>query len=491
MVNARHSRLVVSGTHSGVGKTSVALALAAALSRRGLKVRPFKVGPDYLDPTYLERASGSTCYNLDGWMLGEAYVRALFDRAGGNADLALIEGVMGLFDGADPAGSAGSTAEIARWLDAPVLLVVDAQGAARSLAALVRGFASFDPRIRLAGVIANRVGSERHSRVLDESFRAERLPPLLGAIPRGAFPELPRRHLGLVTADPQSLPRTTLDALADALERYVDLPRLLCLTGHDRKRPNRPDYRPASGTRPRVSVGIAWDEAFHFYYPDNLEALEAAGCCLVRFSPLRDRKLPLDLHGLYLGGGYPESHARQLAENRGMRASIRAFAACGRPLYAECGGLIYLSQNLFTLDGESHPMLGILPGSTRMRDRRKHLRYVELTLLADSVFGSRGDRFRGHEYHYSELTDDPAAADGWRNVYRVAPASKSGPTAVGPREASPPFTDLESGGFQRENILASYVHTHFASRPDAAMRFARRCETSGAHLENREMNHAE
>jgi cobyrinic acid a,c-diamide synthase len=461
MVNPICPRIVVAGTHSGVGKTSVALALAASLSRRGLRVRPFKIGPDYLDPSYLQRASGCTCYNLDGWMSGKAYVQALFDRTSRGSDLALIEGVMGLFDGADPVHLAGSTAEVAEWLDAPVLLVVDAHGSARSLAAVVHGFVSFDDRIRVAGVIANRVGSERHAQSLRQSFHTERLPPLLGTIPRGAFPELPRRHLGLVTADQDSLPESTLDALADALERWVDLSQLLALVGYD---PSRQDRAPAeingTGCR-RVRVGIAWDQAFHFYYQDNLEALESAGCAVIRFSPLHDEALPPDLSGLYLGGGYPECHAQRLAENHAMLASIRAFAGSGRPIYAECGGLMYLSRGIVTLDAQRHAMLGIVPCWTRMLDHRKHLGYVEFTLRSDSVLGARGDRFRGHEYHYSELLRDPTAVRGWRDVYQTRP---------------PRGSTFESGGFQRGNILASYIHAHFASRPQAAMKFADLCE---------------
>ncbi|MDD5304847.1 MAG: cobyrinate a,c-diamide synthase, partial [Elusimicrobia bacterium] len=280
-------RLVIAGTQSGVGKTSLTLGLVAALARRGLRVQTFKVGPDYLDPTYLALASGRPCYNLDGWMMGLDYARQLFGRVGAEADVALIEGVMGLFDGADPAGLDGSTAEIALALDAPVALVANAHGAGRSFAATVHGFATFLPGLRLAGVIANRTGSERHAEWLRASLGGASLPPLLGAVQRGALPELPSRHLGLVTADATRLTRDLLNRLADAVEAAVCVDRVLEAARAASPLPRA--EKPANeSARPTVRLGIARDEAFHFYYPDNLDALERAGCALVPFSPLRD-----------------------------------------------------------------------------------------------------------------------------------------------------------------------------------------------------------
>ena len=486
--------LVIAGTSSGVGKTSFTLALARALSRRGLKVQTFKVGPDFLDPTYLALASGRPCYNLDGWMAGPDHCRRLFARAAADADCALIEGVMGLFDGADAAGSEGSTAEIARWLDAPVLLVANVHGMGRSFAALVRGFATFEPGLRFAGAVANCCGSERHAAWLSDSLRAAGLPPLLGAIPRGAFPELASRHLGLVTADRGQLPESLLDALADALERHCPTGALfpgMRLKGtraevppacEERRETGDPrqmslfpetDAAEASGPaaasaagkpesappRGRLRIGVARDAAFHFYYQDLFDDLTAAGCDLLFFSPLADGRLPEGLSGLYLGGGYPELHAPELSANGAMLAAIRAYAASGRPLYAECGGLMYLSRGIEAA-GRFTPLVGLLPARTRMLPGRKALGYVEVVLSEDSLWGRRGEVLRGHEFHYSALIDDPASDPAWRKVYTL----RRRRTAA-----------AEAEGYQNGAILASYLHLHYASRPAAIARFLERC----------------
>jgi cobyrinic acid a,c-diamide synthase len=443
-------RLVIAGTQSGVGKTSIAVGLVALLRRRGLQVQPFKVGPDYLDPTYLALASGRRCYNLDGWMMGEAYVRELFGRACRDADLAVIEGVMGLFDGAGADSAEGSTAEIARWLDAPVVLIVDAHGMGRSLAATVHGYVTFDPEIRVAGVIANRCGSERHGEWLGESLRSAALPPLVGAVCRGALPELPSRHLGLVTAAADQVP---LDRLAAAVGSALTLEPIL--EAADTADPISAVPPAGENSAPIRRLGVARDEAFHFYYPDNLEALERAGCVLVDFSPLHDRSLPAGLHGLYFGGGYPEEHAAALADNVPMLEDIRRLAADGAVLYAECGGLMYTTQGIETLDGKRHPLVGLVPAWTRMYPRRQSLGYVEVTLTRDSLWGSRGEQLRGHEFHYSGLLETP----DWPTAY-----------AVRYRRASAGVQD----GFQSGSVLASYLHLHVASRPRAVARF-RQC----------------
>ena len=266
-------RIVVAGTESGVGKTSLTLGLVMLLRRRGLQVQTFKVGPDYLDPTYLTLASGRPCYNLDGWMTSESYVRELFCRACRDADIAVVEGVMGLYDGAGEASIEGSTAQIASWLTAPILLVANVQGMARSLAALVHGFATFEPGIHVAGVIANHCGSAQHGEMLSNSLRAASLPPLVGAVPHGALPELPSRHLGLVTADADRLPMATLEKLADAVQPGFELDLILQLARQTAPLADESTgpAQPIAGKDSRPRLGIARDEAFHFYYPDNLE----------------------------------------------------------------------------------------------------------------------------------------------------------------------------------------------------------------------------
>jgi cobyrinic acid a,c-diamide synthase len=477
MVNAPGPRLVIAGTSSGVGKTSLTLGLARSLARNGLRVQTFKVGPDFLDPTWLAAASGRTCYNLDGWMTSREYCRGLFARATADADLAIVEGVMGMFDGASPCSLEGSTAEVALWLDAPVLLVVNAHGVARSIAATVQGFAQFEQGVNVAGVIANHCGSSSHRQWLAAALDGAKLPPLVGAMPRGAIVAIPDRHLGLVSADASNCNPQTLDQLANAVGEHLDLNRIMELARSsavgwvERREPHQEDPNPDEGDSPifagrklgqsPLRLGIARDEAFHFYYADNLEALEQAGAELVPFSPLADRALPPDLDGLYFGGGYPELHAARLAGNATMLDAVRGFAASGRCVYAECGGLMYLGQSLRGLDGQRHAMAGVLPIETAMLAKLRTLGYAEVTLGTDSLWGQAGQTRRGHEFHYSEITADRTAAEGWRPAYRVAR-----------RRAA----ESQSEGFAKGNVLASYVHLHWASCPEADRHFVTCCE---------------
>jgi cobyrinic acid a,c-diamide synthase len=449
-------RMVIAGTSSGVGKTSITLALVTALRKRGFKVQTFKVGPDFLDPSYLRRASGRPCYNLDGWMSSRAYVEELFQRATGDADVAVVEGVMGLFDGADPKSSEGSTAEIARWLEAPVFLIVNVHGQARSLAPLVKGFSQFETGVRIEGVIANQCGSEGHEKWLKTALESADLPPLMGAIPRGALPTLPSRHLGLVTADARNLSPAILDQLAAVFENRVSLEAMI-------QKARKGPFRTFSGVAPldertvkKKRLGYAWDEAFHFYYPDNLDQLAVRGAELIPFSPLQDNHLPQELDGLYFGGGYPEEYARALSENQTLVEDIRGLAASGRPIYAECGGLMYLSQGVEILDGGRKPLVGLLPAWTKMGGRLKTLGYVEVRLEKESFFGIKGTALRGHEFHYSELTADPCLDPQWQAVYQVRR-----------RRSEKIFFE----GYQKGRILASYVHLHWAGRPDVAESF--------------------
>lgn len=450
------SRIIIAGTGSGVGKTSVSLALVRALTRRGLRVQTFKVGPDFLDPTHLTLASGRTCYNLDSWMCGKDYVEQLFHRVTADADITIIEGVMGLFDGASPDTSTGSTAEIAKWLHAPTLLVVDAKGAARSVGAVIKGFDTFEPDLRIAGVIANRVGSSRHTDWIRETLTTCHLPPLLGAIPSKAFPTLPSRHLGLVTADSQNLSASHLDQLAEAIEKHVDIEAILSLARSARPLPlpNTSSESVARTSAP-VTIGIASDAAFHFYYPDNLESLEAQGARLVPFSPIHDTRLPESLDALYLGGGYPEEFAAPLAANTGMMDSIRQFAAKGGAIYAECGGLMLLSESIETLDGVIHPMAGLLPFRTRMCAKRQSLGYTEVTLHNDTLWGPAGSHLRGHEFHYSQIVESRADTH-WSPAYQVQYR----------REPKPLLAGIQGG-----RILAGYVHLHWAAHPEACRAF--------------------
>lgn len=435
-------RIVVAGTHSGVGKTTVATALMAALARRGLAVQPFKVGPDFIDPGFHEAACGRTGRNLDGWMLSREANLAVFARAAGSnapsargqagtptPQIAVVEGVMGLFDGRDGVSEEGSTAEMAKWLGAPVVLVVDASAMARSAAAVVHGFASFDGDLDVAGVLFNRVAGSGHAGLLREACPGR----ALGFLPENADIAVGSRHLGLRLAS-EAIDARRLDEMAAWIEAHADLDGLLRVA---RERSRGIEAAAAAPVRreTRARIGVARDEAFCFYYRDNLDLLEACGAELVEFSPIRDRRLPADLSGIYLGGGYPELHAARLAENRGMLDGIRGFAAGGGAVYAECGGFMYLTEAIVDLEGREHAMAGIFPTRARMQPRLAALGYVE---------GEGG--LRGHEFRYSEIDAMPA------RVRRT-----------GVR------------GYRVGGVIGSYVHLHFLSRPEFAEEFVVRC----------------
>jgi cobyrinic acid a,c-diamide synthase len=448
------ARLVVAGVASGVGKTTATVAIARALSSRGLRVALFKCGPDYLDPTYHERATGNPSHNLDGWMMGREAVLSTFEHGARDADVAIIEGVMGLFDGASPVGEQGSTAEIAKWLSAPVIVSIDASGMARTVAAVAHGMATFDPELHVAGFLCNRVGSRGHLELLRQALRS---PPIVGGLPSEPGLTFPERHLGLHRADHRSVADSTLERWGDIAREWVALDQLVELArgAPPLLQSETVSISPAASDAARCRIGIAWDEAFHFYYEDNLHRLEALGARLVRFSPIRDC-LP-DIDGIYLGGGYPEVHADALTRNDGLRSSIRAFAERGGPIYAECGGLMYLSQAIRTLDGRTHPMVGLIGGEARMSDRLQALGYAEVETQRPTILGPAGLRFRGHQFRYSEMTlggEAPAVAYSVRR-------RRGG--------------DVSLEGYQVGNALASYVHAHWASNPLVARGFVESC----------------
>ncbi|HEY2526173.1 MAG TPA: cobyrinate a,c-diamide synthase [Candidatus Binataceae bacterium] len=448
-------RLLIAATGSGAGKTTATIALMGALRARGMRVAAFKCGPDYLDPTYHRRAAGTPSHNLDGWMMDRAGVLATFARAAAGADVAVIEGMMGLFDGAAPTSDEGSSAEIAKWLAAPVLLVVDASGMARTVAAIAHGFARFDPHVKLAGLICNRVGGRGH---LDLLRAAAAEVPVLGGFPsegRAAFPE---RHLGLLSADDKSVAQPLFDAWAEMAEQWLDLDAILAIarSAPALSLPAAAELWPRRGAAaPRCRIGVAWDDAFHFYYEDHLRRLEAAGADLVRFAPTREARLP-DVDGLYFGGGYPEALAAELSGNGAMIEAVRSFALNGGTIYAECGGLMYLSAGIRTLDGRSWPMVGLVASEAVMSGRLQALGYVEVETRAESVLGPGGLRMRGHQFRYSTLTPDPERME---RVYAVRPR----------------WGEAFVEGYRTGNVLASYVHIHWASSPKAAEGFVSSC----------------
>ena len=463
----KKTAFLIGGTHSGCGKTTISLALMAAFKARGLRVQPFKVGPDFIDPGFHTQITGLDSRNLDGWMLDRDYNQALFHRLLDHVDLAIVEGVMGLFDGYDGTTESGSSAEMAKWLGLPVILVVDARSMARSAAALVYGFRHFDPEIELAGIIFNQIGGEGHLKYLKEAMSASFAEiSVLGGIPREDPIRIPERHLGLVTADEILIDPEWEKSLAALMERYVDLDLILRMGEY------RQDDGAASAdalhaqtktsairAESPVRIGVARDASFCFYYPDNFDLLRQAGAELHFFAPIAGENFPEDAAGLYLGGGYPEVYAENLSSRMDFISAIRSAVSRGMPVYAECGGLMVLSRFIDTLDGKRYPMAGLLPFGTRMLQRRKALGYTEVLLQGDCLLGENGRVIRGHEFHYSEIVEeeaDPAVTFAYR--IRGRKYEKDRPE-----------------GYQVGSVLASYVHLHWGSAPRAPASFVRRC----------------
>jgi len=419
--------MLIAGTHSGVGKTTITLGLMAALSRRGLKVQPFKVGPDFIDPSHHTAVCGRPSYNLDPFMMGLDGVRRSFSAAVQGADVAVVEGVMGLFDGMG-ASETGSTAQVAKALGVPVVLVINVHGMSRSAAAIELGFAKYDPALNLAGTILNRVGSERHVAMLKNTMNK----PVFGMIPRNRELEMKSRHLGLVMGFEKE---HDLQALASFLEESADIDGMLELGIED-----CPATLQGAAAEKSVRIGIARDEAFCFYYHENLRELERKGAELVFFSPLRDN-LP-DVDGLYIGGGYPELHAASL-EAAAARRQIKKASEDGMPIYGECGGLMYLGDAIESEEGRNE-MVGALPGTTIMTRKLQALGYVEADVVASNPAAEMGKVVRGHEFHYSRFD---CASDA-HLAYRLR-------RGKGIRDGR--------DGLVEHNTIGGYLHAHFYS----------------------------
>jgi cobyrinic acid a,c-diamide synthase len=450
-------RLLIAGVSSGVGKTTFSVGLCRALMRRGLRVAMFKCGPDYLDPTYLQRASRSVVHNLDSWLMPQSALRETFVRNAAQADISLVEGVMGLFDGASATELTGSSAEIARLLDSPIALVCDASGMARSVAALCKGFATFEPGIAPSAVICNRVGSPAHLELLRRAQLAAAGAPILGGLPKRDAQRFPERHLGLVSAR-ELASEELFEAWADQVDAHCDVDALLALARS--AAPLSAARAVAQASAARCRIGVARDAAFHFYYDANLRLLEAAGAELVEFSPLRDAELP-QLDGLYIGGGYPELHAAQLSANHSMLECIRAHAQRHKPIYAECGGLMYLSEAIVERSGARHAQLGLIHGVAAMCDRLQALGYVEIVTREATLLGPAGTRYRGHQFRYSRFETERA------------------PQRLDMHSPRTGQRHLE--GYGADNVLATYVHGHWASNPAIPEAFVAACS---AHVLN-------
>jgi len=435
-------RLMIAGTSSGVGKTSVSLGLMKAFQNKGVKVQAFKVGPDYLDPLHHTRITGRPSRNLDSWM-AEEHLEEILQEGSKGADLILVEGVMGLFDGMSGDSDVASSAEVAKRLKMPVILVADAKAMARSFAALLHGYTTFDKELEFAGVIANRVSGDSHYEYLVKAVSHHLNVPLLGYLPPDKNISLPDRHLGLVSPHSAEF-ETIYEGLGQWVSKHLDLNAILRCADKVSVLPQVTSQLFVAPENPhKCRVALAKDSAFHFYYEDNLDLLKCYGAEIIEFSPLKDSHLPeCDL--LMLGGGYPEAHAEELASNKTMLHNIKKHADARKTIYAECGGMMLLCKELITLENQHFEMSGLFEESVVMTARRKALGYVEISTLHDSPLGPQGLAARGHEFHYSEIKEMISPS---RAYHLKRPIKKT----------------EKDDGMNLPHVQAGYAHIHFSS----------------------------
>ena len=451
-MNENFPRLIIAATQSSSGKTTITTGLLGALKNRGLDVQPYKVGPDYIDTGWHTLACGKSSHNLDSWLVGANRLTEIFTATSRGADLSVIEGVMGLYDG----GRAGvsSTAEISKLLDAPVVLVIDAKSMGASAAAVALGFREFDRSVKLAGVILNRVGSDSHAKMIVDALDALGI-KCFGAIRRNDEFTLPERHLGLVpTTENRAV--DALNKICAAVEEQVDVDALIALARN--AAPLQISSPSSLVPTPYTKLGVARDEAFSFYYGASLHELERLGAQIVYFSPLNDETLP-KVDGLIIGGGFPEMFAARLEQNKNLRAEIRNAAEAGLPIFAECGGFMYLMRELIDFDGRRFEMCGAIDGVAAMTDKLQTVGYVEAEILHDCAIGMAGDKIRAHEFHFSKELETSG-----EKIFKC--------------------TRLRTGkeylaGIARKNLVASYLHIHFAGSPKAAKSFVDACKNFG------------
>ena len=452
-------RIVLAGANSGAGKTTVTMGLIAAFKKRGLTVQPFKTGPDYIDSSYHQLASGRNCLNLDTWMLSREAVLELFERKAGECDIAVIEGVMGLYDGAGDQ-EAGSTAHLAKMLKAPVILIVNARSMSRSIAAVVLGYKQFDEAVALKGVILNQIGSASHYRSAKAAIEQKTGLPVLGFLPRDKELNLPERHLGLIPTDEKIPLANFRKKLSKAIEENIAVDKIIAIS---RSVPSLPHFTKTlfikgpvthngKASEAKVTIAVAKDASFNFYYPDNLDLLKHYGADLVEFSTLRNKKLPPGADAVYIGGGFPELFASQLSRNTSLKTDIYDQAKKGLPIYAECGGLLYLVKKLVDFKNRRFPMVGIFDTSVKMGDRLKALGYATIEVLKNNILSLPGARTKAHVFHWSYL-------DGLSRKEKFAYRVK--------KNRRKAFSD----GLLKWNVLASYCHVHFGSNVKFAKNF--------------------
>lgn len=455
----KYPRLIISGTQSGVGKTTITLGLLYVLKKRGMDVQPFKVGPDYIDTAFHTEAAGRVCRNLDSYMLPKNVLLELFERQAAKARFSVIEGVMGLFDGAVSDGSAGSTADVAVCINAPIVLVINAGKTAQSAAAMVLGYKMYSPKIKIAACIANYVSGEKHYAIVKKSIESKTGIPVIGYLPEESGISLPERHLGLQPIQESNL-NVFRKKLLPLIEKTIDIGALIRIGN---KAGKLPDVHKRIFKSPpeniKVPIAVAKDKCFHFYYQDNLDILAHFGAELLPFSPLEDSDLPAKCSGIYIGGGFPEIFAEKLAKNTRIKKLILQLSRNGMPIYGECGGLMYLMKEILTNDGNIYPMAGIFPGKVRMGKRLQSFGYQEINTMNKNILSKPGDKIKGHSFHWSYLSGVPK---GIRQVFTM-------------RHKSSVIND----GYVSNKTLANYAHIHFAADTRWAENFIQECRDYG------------
>jgi cobyrinic acid a,c-diamide synthase len=456
------AQFLIAGTSSGVGKTTLTMGIIAVLRRRGLVVQPFKAGPDYIDPTYHTLAAGRPCRNFDTWMVPPKRAVDLYAKAIQNADIAVIEGVMGVFDGFSYGNEEGSSAQIAKLVDAPVLLVLDVGKMARSAGALALGYTQFDRHLNIAGFILNRCGSESHYQGVKQAVEHSAGRPVVGWLPKKAELHIPERHLGLVPTDERGNLTDFMGRVTELVEQYLDLDQILAIAQTSvAPKPTQQHLVPLPHPpETKIQIAVARDRAFSFYYEDNLDLLREQNVEIAFFSPLQDTALPNHTAGIYIGGGFPEVYAAELAANRPMLKAIRQAWTTNLPIYAECGGFMYLTEAIIDLEGQRHPMAGIIPGYTRMQPQLMSLGYRLVESPDGNFLLPQGMTTRGHEFHWSSWEYHPEA-------HYFVPAWQ-----IWPRQE---MGEGKLSGYANKNLVASYIHLHFAHTPLLAVNFAQTC----------------
>lgn len=453
------SRFVIAGTQSGVGKTTISTGIMRALVLRGDNVQPYKVGPDYIDPAFHSFVTGNKSRNLDSWMLDEGTIKELFIKNSSDRSISVIEGVMGLFDGFGISKDMGSTAHISKILKAPVILVIDGRGMSSSAAAQVLGYKMYDPEMDLKGVIVNNISGEKHYDLIKKVVERDTGIKCFGYLKKNSNIKLESRHLGLIPSVEMDDLEKRLNELADMVESTIDLDGILELSSKAEALDSKP--RKDIKKDKVVNIGVALDKAFNFYYQDNLDLLESLGANLIYFSPLYDKKLPDNLHGLYIGGGFPEIFPKELEENKEMRDEIKKKSLDGIPIYAECGGLMYLTKSISDFQGNKYEMVGVFDREASMTKRLQRFGYVYVNIKKSCAISTGDETVKAHEFHRSTLNE----VSGENYAYRVDKIREN---------------ELQKSwecGLVKDNTLGAYAHIHFYSNRALAENFINSCRS--------------